>query len=43
MRTVSPKIAKTALAVRGVLFLGGLLLGAVALAAALAPKKQRLW
>lgn len=41
MRTVSPKLVKTALALRGLLFLGGLLIGACALAAAHAEKKYR--
>lgn len=41
MRPVAPKIVKTALALRGLLFLGGLLTGAVMLVAALAGKKDK--
>ncbi|MHB8837220.1 MAG: hypothetical protein ACYC9Y_16140 [Candidatus Methylomirabilia bacterium] len=41
MRPVAPKIVKTALALRGLLFLGGVLTGAVMLLAAIAGKKER--
>jgi len=41
MRNVSPKIVKTALALRGLLFLGGVLTGAVMLLAAIGGKKNK--
>jgi hypothetical protein len=41
MRTVAPKIVKTAMALRGLLFLGGVLTGAVMLLAAIAGKKDK--
>ena len=41
MRPVAPKIVKTAFAVRGLLFLGGVLTGAVMLLAAIAGKKEK--
>ena len=41
MRPAAPKIVKTALALRGLLFLGGVLTGAAMLLAALAGKKEK--
>ena len=41
MRTSAPRIVKTALALRGLLFLGGVLAGAVMLVAAIAGKKEK--
>jgi len=41
MRPVAPKIVKTALVLRGLLFLGGVLTGAVMLLAAIAGKKEK--
>ena len=41
MRPTAPKIVKTALALRGLLFLGGVLTGAVMLLAAVTGKKHK--
>ena len=41
MRTVAPKVVKTALALRGLLFLGGVLSGAALLLAAITGKKNK--
>jgi len=41
MRAVAPKIVKTALALRGLLFLGGVLAGAAMFLATIADKKDK--
>ena len=41
MRPVAPKVVKTALALRGLLFLGGVLTGAVMLLAAIAGNRDK--
>lgn len=41
MRPAAPKIVKTGLVLRGLLFLGGVLTGAVMLLAAVTGKKNR--
>jgi hypothetical protein len=41
MRTTAPRVVTTALALRGLLFLGGVLTGAVMLLAAIAGKKGK--
>ena len=41
LRAAAPKIVKTALALRGLLFLGGVLTGAVMLLAAIAGKTEK--
>jgi hypothetical protein len=41
MRPTAPKIVKTALALRGLLFLGGVLTGVVMLLAAIPGKKDK--
>ena len=41
MRTVAPKVVKTALALRALLFLGGVVAGAALLLAAITEKKNK--